>query len=179
MISIVPPNSLAKKYDRIIFCDLDGVLVDFKQGALNLGVDIGGQDKPHPNEDKLWQAVDAYGKDKFFANLPWMPDGQQLWRFINENFLDVKILTALGKSDKKDNLTRKGKGEWLQKNIPELRLRNVHMVPNKHAKKHYASPGDVLIDDTDICINEWLTKGGIGILHKNTQETIQRLAKLI
>ena len=179
MIPLAPSNDLSQKYDRIIYCDLDGVLVDFSKGAERLGVKIDSQDKPHSNEDELWDVINSYGKDKFFAGLPWTKDGQQLWKFINDNFLNVKILTALGRSDKADNLTSRGKQMWLQRNIPSLNISDAIMVPNKHAKKHWAKIGDVLIDDTDICINEWLKKGGIGILHTDTPTTIRQLEKYV
>jgi len=158
---------------------MDGVLVDFRKGAANLGINIDPQDKQNSNDEELWQAVNAHGKAKFFEELPWTPDGKQLWKFTTENFLNIKILTALGKSDKTDQLTSKGKRAWLRINIPPLRDRDIHMVPNKHAKKHYARPGDILIDDTPLCISEWLKKGGIGILHTNTQDTTRQLEKYI
>ena len=46
---------------------------------------------------------------------------------------------------------------------------------NSNRKKYYACEHNILIDDLSMNINQWREKKGIGILHKNAQETIQQL----
>lgn len=172
-------NEISEKYDRIVYCDLDGVLVDFRKGVANLGFTIPPTDRINPQDDEMWKAIESIGKDKFFADLDWMNDGKQLWEFITNNFINVKILTALGKADQKDKLTTKGKRMWLSRNIPMINNHDIIMVPNKHAKKHYAKPGYILIDDTNLCIDEWVKNGGIGLLHKSAVDTIRKLERYV
>jgi len=179
MIPLAPKNNLSQKYDRIVYCDMDGVIADFARKSAELGFPVEPQDKDQPKDEEMWNAIEAYGKDKFFADLNWLSDGQKLWNYISENFINVKILTALGKADQVDKLTSKGKRTWLRRNIPMLNDNDILMVPNKFAKKNYARPGDILIDDTEVCIQGWLRKGGIGILHKNANDTIQQLERYV
>ena len=158
---------------RIVFVDLDGVLANFALGFHNL---TGLNSETTPDEE-LWPKIEEYGKTKFFSELPWMKDGKELWSFITNNFLNVKILSALGKNDKVDGgKTRVGKLQWLAHNIPQLQRNDIQFVYNKRQKKdHCKSPNDILIDDTKIVIDDWNKQGGIGILHHSTQDTISKL----
>lgn len=161
--------------NRIVYFDMDGVLANFEghfQELSHLNIDS-------VSDEELWKIIEAHGKRKFFSELPWMPGGKQMWDFAIQNFLQVKILSALGKSDAKDHQASAGKLLWLNKNIPSIRESDIHLVPNKHVKKHYCKSGDILIDDTQIVITEWIHKGGIGILHKTSIDTIKRLEKYV
>ena len=112
--------------------------------------------------------------------MPWVPGSKEMWNFITDNFLNVKILSALGRSDKVDGgKTAKGKLAWLRKTIPSLKETDILLVPNKHAKKHYAKPSDILIDDTEGNIKDWESKGGIGILFKTPKDTIIKLREYV
>lgn len=176
------PNNLSNEYDRIVYVDMDGVIVDFNNGFKKLPGSNGLTSKQYDErygENSIWDVINVYGKIKFFSGLPWMSDGMKLWSFVHTNFINVKILTALGKSDKQDKKTSSGKRMWLKLNIPDLDDEDIIMVPNKFAKRHYARPGDILIDDTNVCIDGFNRKGGIGILHKNANSTIQRLKKYV
>lgn len=164
-----------KEYERIVNVDLDGVICDFDSHASEIvGLPIDKFDEP-----EMWAAIDAHGKSKFFAEMPWMPGGKELWNFVVSNFLNVRILSALGKTDVVDKQTSTGKMEWLRHNIPDLPSDDIILVQNKHRKRHYAKPGDIMIDDTDVVIQEWLKKGGIGILHKTSQDTISKLKEYV
>jgi len=158
-------------YKRTVYVDMDGVLADFDRGFYN----ITGKSIDTLSDEELWPQIDAYGKAKFFLELPWMSDGKELWSFVIHNFLNVKILSALGKEDKINNQTTKGKTAWLRHNIPSLHSDDIILVANKHKKRHYSKPGDIIIDDTPIVIQEWNKKGGIGILHTSTSKTINQL----
>ena len=179
MIPLAPKNNLSDKYDRTVYVDMDGVIADFARAAAEIGFPVPPGDKVNPNDDAMWEKINSLGRDKFFANLNWTPDGKKLWDYVNNNFLNIKILTALGQTDKKDGMTSKGKKTWLHRNIPMLNEKDIIMVPNKHAKRHYARPGDIIIDDTKVVIDGWERKGGIGIHHKTTDDTIRKLEKYV
>ena len=85
------PNLLdlyeAIKPKYLIFCDMDGVLVDFDKGYK----DLTGKSTNHADvQDKndFWRLLDKSLKEKglteydYWVNLPWMPDGKQLWNYI-------------------------------------------------------------------------------------------------
>ena len=168
-------ESQEQEYKRIYYVDMDGVIANFDKGF----EEIAGVSPKTLSNDKLWEIINTHGKAKFFSDLPWMPDGKELWTFVTQNFLRVKILTALGRSNKTDNQTTTGKKMWLRKNIPSLQDSDIIMVENKHRKRHYSTPNSIIIDDTEVVIQEWTHKGGIGILHRNTRDTISKLEQYI
>ncbi len=164
-----------EEYKRIVYVDMDGVLADFDRGFY----EITGISTDNISDEELWARISAHGKSKFFSELPWMDGGKEMWNFIISNFLDVKILSALGKSDKIDKQTTQGKTMWLRHHLPSLHSNDIILVDNKHRKRHYSRPGDIIIDDTPVVIQEWVKKGGIGILHKTAQETISLLKRYV
>ena len=133
---------------RTVYVDMDGVLANFDGGFLQLT----GRTTDSTPDPELWAAIQNYGKDRFFSELQWMPGGEGMWHFITDNFLRVRILSALGKSNKIDNKTSLGKLAWLRHNIPSLQLDDIILVENKHKKRHYSKPGDIIIDDTPLVI---------------------------
>ena len=118
--------------NRTVYVDMDGVLANFDGGFFKLT----GKSSDATPDPELWAAIESYEKDKFFSELEWMPGGKDLWNFVTFNFLKVKILSALGKSDKIDKKTTYGKLAWLRHNIPQLQLDDIILVDNKHKKRH-------------------------------------------
>lgn len=163
-------------YNRTIYFDMDGVLADFDKHFTQIS---GGKISDDTPDTDLWGVINAYGKAKFFSELTPMPGAFQMWDFTKKNFLNIKILSALGKSDKIDKQTTKGKLTWLRHHLPELQLDDIILVDNKHKKRHYSKPGDIIIDDTLVVIEEWARKGGIAILHKDANTTIGELEKYV
>lgn len=164
-----------KEHERIVNVDMDGVICDWEGYAVKL------MGKPIDNmpDTEIWPVIEDYGKSKFFSEMPWLSGGKELWNYVTSNFLKVKILSALGNTDAVDKQTSTGKMEWLRHNIPNLSADDIILVQNKHKKRHYAKPGDIMIDDNETVIHEWLKKGGIGILHKTAQETISKLKEYV
>lgn len=168
--------------DRIIFVDLDGVLCDFRgyfKQLFGWVLPKNDVDKFPELDKKMWNDINEYGKSRFFEELPWITGSKSMWSFITDNFVNIKILSALGKSNNEDDLTRKGKMMWLTKNIPKLREDDILLVANKHKKRHYSKPNDIIIDDTTVVIEEWESKGGIGILFINANDVISKLEKIV
>jgi hypothetical protein len=98
-----------------IFCDLDGVLVDFETGAINLFKNRYTSTATIP-PNVLWPRISS-SKD-FFRTLPWMNDGRQLWSMLlqqleESNFKSLCILTGCPR-----NLSsRSQKFEWCKEHL--------------------------------------------------------------
>jgi len=149
-----------------IYCDMDGVLVNFEKGYKDL---TGFYTKDHPDNTKFWAPIDEEGP-RFWANLEWMPDGRVLWDYIKK--YHPNILSSPSRS----NTSKVGKEAWLKINIPN-QYSKVYFYP-RHLKQLFSEPNRILIDDLPNTINEWNAKGGIGILHTSAANTIAELKKL-
>lgn len=160
----------ANKRGYELFCDLDGVLCDFEKAfkaasGENLSFD---QYANHYSLDQAWAIVDKEGV-KFWAKMPWTPDGSQLWNAIKK--YKPTILSAPSKHWS----STFGKKIWVKKNLGEV---PAIYVPAKYKQK-YAANNHILIDDYSRNIKQWIEKGGIGILHKNTNDTLSQLAQYL
>jgi hypothetical protein len=173
-----------KKY--VIFCDMDGVLVDFDEGYKELtGVTTQHADSQGKNE--FWSLFRDSLKNKdisersYWANLDWMSDGKQLWDYIKE--YNPYVLTAPSvnfdipfeeRYKLENNESMQGKTEWVQ------RLPNMKKIYFRSAarKADFAGPNKILIDDRKDTIDSWNANGGIGILHTSTANTIKQLQEL-
>ena len=195
-------------YPYQIYCDMDGVLVDFESGAVkavNRELQSGNPKFPEYAE----RAVQALGRDyitlddiqkysstqveaaheymyilleddeNFWANIDWMPDGRQLWDYIRQ--FESYILTApMDKNGKSGSLV--GKMHWIKKNLgfndEELREK----VNFSHEKWRYAKNHDgkpnILIDDFESKVKPFLEADGIGILHTSAPKTIRILKSI-
>ncbi len=152
--------------DYKIFCDLDGVLVDFEKGYLELtGVDLKGE---HIDGPRFWEPVNKKGYD-FWINLDWMRDGRELWDNIKK--FNPYILSAPSKQPD----SRVAKHDWVDRELGE----DVELIlRSARNKKEFAASNHILIDDREDNINDWNESGGIGILHKSTKDTLNKLNDL-
>ncbi len=150
-----------------IYCDMDGVLVNFNKGYFELtGIDTTNYVNSTP---EFWQPVDKHGAE-WWANLEWMPDGEELWNHIKKH--RPNILSSPSKSLS----SRAGKQTWIIKNLKN-QFNNIHLFP-RHEKQKFAGENRILIDDLEKTINEWTEAGGIGIHHISTADTIKQLNDL-
>lgn len=168
----------ARKYK--IYCDLDGVLVDFDQGITDLPETI-NENKSGESLSGMQDLVDHFGikkvwefiKDKgdFWEKLNWKSDGKKLWSKIKRH--KPVILSSPGQDEE---YAKKGKREWIDKNIGND---TKALFVQAKKKQDYADKNSILIDDLGDNIKEWESKGGIGILHNNTNETINKLTEYL
>ena len=68
--------------------------------------------------------------------------------------------------------------EKLQAVIQMIDNCNGLLLEYSNNKRKYAGPNCILIDDRDRNIEQWISSGGIGILHKDYDTTISELEKL-
>lgn len=106
-----------KKYK--IFCDLDGVLVDFDSGVKSL---FNGKSPNELAPGVMWSRISS--TPSFYANLPWTSDGKLLWRTLvnavvvesqssSSTLASLDVLTGVPR-----NLSsRAEKFEWCQREL--------------------------------------------------------------
>lgn len=174
-----------------VYCDLDGVLVDFCHGIRSLFPHHDAtQSVDALHRPTMWQKVDR--ANEFFANLPWMPDGQRLWHAIRP--LQPDILTGVPYRVTKSSAQ---KFAWCQRElgVPVQHIDKAFGIsflsssssssPTNHnpervcrvittwsQEKHVESgPGAVLIDDRIELKAEWEARGGIFVHHTGCVDT--------
>ena len=150
-----------------IFCDLDGVLVNFDARFYEFaGEDCDSYEKTNGTK-AFWKVIDDVGI-KYWSEMNWMPEGKKLWNYISK--YNPKLLSAPSRNQN----SRIGKKKWTQLNLPETKL----ILAERENKQNYSGYNKILIDDNKTTINEWRANGGIGILFLSTTQTINELKVL-
>ena len=149
-----------------IYCDLDGVLVDFDTGYEDL-TGMTTQEADAKGAEFFWKPIAKAGAS-FWIKLKWMPDGNELWNYIKQ--YNPSLLSAPSKEES----SRIGKRVWVKRNLPGVKL----ILANAVDKQNYSGENQILIDDRDKNIDQWRSKGGIGILHTSAADTIKQLKEL-
>ena len=157
-----------------IYCDMDGVLCDFKTAAQKAtGMPI--TKWMYSSKTEKWQPI----KDtpKFWHTMPWQAGGRSLWSFISK--YKPHILSAYVEESFDPNCIP-GKRAWLRKN-PRITDRSKINLVRRKEKKNFATKGgkkNILIDDYIKNVREFTSAGGIGIHHTSTTKTLSELKKL-
>jgi len=184
--SAAPSTAWAPK----IFCDLDGVLVDFDQGVQ----DLTGKRPEQLFQGTMWAAIAK--EPNFYRNLGWMADGEELWEAIRP--LKPCILTGLPRTHSQQ--ARRDKFAWCQQELcvevahwDKAGDKSTHArISKADAKKTAATwckvitcwsknkhmesgAGHVLIDDRESLRDAWEEAGGIFVHHVNTEQTLRIL----
>lgn len=152
--------------------DMDGVLADFDRAVLErLGAEKGSMPK-----GKMWGAIKRYNDEvaPWFYTLPMMPDAMELWEFANKHFENVQILTASG-STPADAPTQKM--NWIVDHLGEDV--KVNVVGAGREKAAFASQFSILVDDRQKVVTPFVEAGGVGVLHRDTEQTIEILRILM
>ena len=147
-----------------IFCDMDGVIVDFEKGYKELpnALELDGTYHSTP---EFWEPINNAGVE-FWENLEWMPDGKRLWSYIEEYYPII-----LSSPSRRGFGSREGKKKWVDRELTGTPL----VLEYSYNKQKYSNKNSILIDDRKSNIDQWIEKGGIGILHENTEKTINEL----
>ena len=150
-----------------IYCDMDGVLVNFNKRFSELSSLSPKEYNEVKGVDKFWEIIDSRGVG-FWVGMDWMDDGKELFNLLKENF-NVELLSSPSRAES----SRLGKRLWVRNHKLGVKL-NLEYSRSKHK---YAAPNHVLIDDREDIIKDWESKGGVGILHTSTKNTIKCLRK--
>lgn len=156
-----------------IFCDMDGVLTDFDGAAKYLDSNIFNL----PQEE-MWKKIEQTGVE-FWSRMNWIQGGKELWDYLTNH--DPRLLTALpGLSDDDPNRHNaiEGKKKWVSENLGDNHLERLIMTTSPEKEK-YATSKSILIDDRKDLVDGWKRKGGIGIVHKDPNNTIHELKEFI
>ena len=150
----------------MIFCDMDGVLVDFDE---SFKAKYGDYPYNFPKE-KLWEIVIT--TPNYWINLPEMKDAKKLIDFLEK--CGFEILTGLPQYGfDKANVEKR---QWIKNHIGEHIC--VNCCLSKDKQNYIRTKGvDILIDDREPNIQKWIEAGGIGILHTSADNTIEQLKK--
>jgi hypothetical protein len=152
----------------VVYCDMDGVLCDFEDRFKEF---TGMSCREYENKYGTKAFWDAIGKEgvEYWSKMPWMDDGKQLWDYI------AKYNPTMLSAPSWDPASKIGKREWVKENLtPDTKV----ILVNKKDKQLYAGENKILIDDRTDNISDWKNAGGIGILHKTANQTINELKKL-
>ncbi len=156
----------------MIYIDLDGVLADFNSKVR----EITGKYPSELTTKELWKQLQLV--DNFYYSLDIIKGSEEfldhIWR--NSTVL-VEILTALPSPSKKLRTSSNDKIMWVYDKLDPYIITNC--VSNWRMKTYFCrNDDDILIDDQEKNIVNWQEAGGIGILHDNFEDTIQKLKEL-
>lgn len=159
-----------------IFLDMDGVQADFETPWANLlGLKSINDIEDRDEAVKIISETSAQQVYEFFKNLPPLPGGRDLVSWLKFSRLPYTILSAPLRGLYSE-ASVKGKKEWLKRYNPGT-AETAIFTNDKY--KHAMDGGvtNVLIDDYDKQLDQWIKAGGIGIKHVEgtTQNTIEQL----
>lgn len=150
------------KFDKVlkykVFLDMDGVLVDFPTDKVMA-------------MSREEQAKNVWHNAQFWVDLPLRDGAIELYNFVKENFASVSILSSPSRNSNTE--VKKGKKLWIAKHIGKI---NTILDTDKYK---YAKENYILIDDHSKFLDPWIKAGGIGIKHRNTEDTIKQIIKEI
>jgi 5'(3')-deoxyribonucleotidase len=156
-----------------LYLDMDGVVADFDEyAARTLG--IPPSQGIYPNE--VWYKLAT--NSRLYRDLIKTPYADELVFqcsiIAKQQGYELKFLTAVPKGNDVP-WAFYDKVIWAQKYFPGI---PVMFGPFSKDKYVHCQPGDILIDDRTSNIEEWRVAGGLGILHKDFNDTLAQLSKL-
>ena len=158
-----------------IFLDMDGVLADFDSHVQEL---LGKSLHDFPTSQEGWDAMQPY-KDTFFKSLKPMPDANDLFDGVRDaafaKNMSIAVLTAIPKLGRMPQ-SRIHKHCWIDEYFPELSC-FFNIGPHAQHKQFHCIPGDILIDDNMMNIDQWNSVGGFGIYHTSAEDSLAKLRK--
>lgn len=157
-----------------VYLDLDGVFADFDQ-AIRDYVDplfIDG----HIDNKMMWPIFEKV--PNLFYNLKVIDGSLELYHRLKH--LNPIILTAVPIPRGNLVTAKQDKARWVRENISEdipiicvnSWKYKVQYANNWRPGNEFNSPHNLLIDDMKRNIDMWKLYGGLGIVHKNAEETL-------
>lgn len=155
-----------------VYLDMDGVLCDFEKQFIKL---YGKEALSHRDRKEFSSNWSNFITDKNFEKLDWFPGAEELLVFIRKYDVNVEILTSSGGKKFHDGVAEQ-KRIWLKSHYIAYKP---NVVSGRKFKKDWATPDSILIDDTSDVIEAFNKASGVGILHKDAGETIEKLKVLL
>ena len=160
--------------DKRIYVDMDGVICSFLEGVSRItGVELKTHADWTAHRNEGWQAIDALGVD-FWENLEWTKDGKDLWNYVT-SISTPTILSAHPTHNIEPAI--EGKLRWIRNNLGKYYAHRAHILPAVD-KQLFAGEDIILIDDSELNIQQWRAKKGLGILHCDTPTSIEVLKSI-
>lgn len=163
-----PPGGMLEHAGWQVFCDLDGVLADFDRKVSEL---TGKRPADFRRRRKMWRKLAPPSTPDFFASLPWMRDGAELWAALAP--LSPSILSGAPSGD----WAAPQKRRWCEENLC-LPPERVHVV-DACDKDLFSRPGAVLVDDYAGHREPWERRGGIFIHYTSARKSIALLSGVL
>lgn len=157
-----------------IHLDMDGVVADFDKFVMErMGRTFSHMSGPGADQE-MWRFLKSI--PNMYLQLEPTPYANQIWDAIESVGCKKLMLTAIPRRTSIPT-AEQDKRDWMAKHRPGW---TVVIGPHSRDKWTHARPGDILIDDREDNIHDWVEKGnGIGILHKydDPDLTLARIAK--
>jgi 5'(3')-deoxyribonucleotidase len=122
---------------KIILCDMDGVIVDFRKGILDINPNLTMHDDNHDKEETIVDSI-VYNNTQFFQNLKPIEHSiesvKELMKYYNVYFCSTPMEIV------PHSFT--GKKEWLNTHFGDKAFKNLILTHRKDL-----CIGDYLIDD--------------------------------
>lgn len=155
---------------NVIHCDQDGVLADFdgyKKENLS--------EEAQTDDDQMWAEIKKI--PNFYRKLKATPYARKLWDAIKLCGSDRCILTALPRKTTMPDADTDKRLWTTDKRAPVFGGEKVVVKfgPYSRDKYKHAEPNDILIDDRQDNIDQWIAAGGIGIFHNGDVDRTIRL----
>lgn len=158
-----------------IFVDMDGVLSDFDKRYFDLFQTRSLSLKEEGKLEEYNRNWNRFVDEWHFGTLDFFEGAERLVEFLNSLDTDKAILSSSAGFDKFYDIVTQ-KSYWLK--VRKIDWAPV-IVPGKRYKKAFADPSTLLIDDTSTNVNDFRNFGGSAILHRNVDETIEEIRKLM
>jgi 5'(3')-deoxyribonucleotidase len=153
---------------------MDGVVADFDEYAART-LSVPPSQGIYP--DEIWYKLATNAR--LYRDLITTPYATQLVyqceQFCKQTHYDLKFLTAVPKGNDVP-WAFNDKVYWARNYFATI---PVMFGPFSKDKHQHCQPGDILIDDRRSNIEEWRVSGGIGILHKDYEDTVNQLTALL
>lgn len=147
---------------------MDGVLSHFDQMWKKHSPDNYHERNRLPKKE-FWAQIKAI--PKFWEDMPLFPGAHELVKYVTSLGVPVEILTAPLRSDP---TCIPGKTMWAKKHGFDFPIN----FSDAKDKRKYAKEGHILIDDKYKNCIEFTKDGGIGIFHRQVEDTIKNLKEL-
>lgn len=161
-----------------VYFDLDSVLADFDRGVYELCKmePLNQTDASAQTDDAMWAAI--RDTNHFYNRLELMPGAKEMFDFAYGLLGDdCQILSGIPKAKRGIVTAGEDKISWSHRMLnPDVTVNIVY----KEQKKEFCTGKDcILVDDLATNIIAWEQCGGAGILHKDSENSMNQLRRLL